>query len=248
MYSLYINDLTTIKKLGGNYKVVTMKIPIKRSGFESCLVSARGTKYDTKLSNNLSRARTTVREYALCNDFEWFGTFTLDKLKYDRYDLGKFIKDFGQYIRNYRRLKGANVEYILIPEQHKDGAWHMHGLLKGISVNDLISFDGIADVPEKLKNKDYYNWVGYQKRFGFNSLGVIRDKEKCANYIVKYINKDLGTNIELNCKSYYCSKGLKKPQLIKKGTLASTLDYDFENDYCKVLTTPNIDNIIINAI
>lgn len=248
MYSLYINDLTTIKKLGGNYKVVTMKIPIKRPGFESCLVSARGTKYDTKLSNNLSRARTTVREYALCNDFEWFGTFTLDKLKYDRYDLGKFIKDFGQYIRNYRRLKGANVEYILIPEQHKDGAWHMHGLLKGISVNDLISFDGIADVPEKLKNKDYYNWVGYQKRFGFNSLGVIRDKEKCANYIVKYINKDLGTNIELNCKSYYCSKGLKKPQLIKKGTLASTLDYDFENDYCKVLTTPNIDNIIINAI
>lgn len=43
---------------------------------------------EEKLENSLSRSRNKVFEYAYCNDWEYFVTMTLDKTKYDRYDLG----------------------------------------------------------------------------------------------------------------------------------------------------------------
>lgn len=42
---------------------------------------------DTKLDNNFSRARSMVLQYALCNPWDDFFTGTLDKAKYDRYNL-----------------------------------------------------------------------------------------------------------------------------------------------------------------
>lgn len=208
--------------------------------------SSKCSVNDEKLLNNLIRAKTKVREYALCNDFEYFVTFTLDKNKYDRYNLPKFIKDLGQFIRNYRRKYKANIQYILIPEQHKDGAWHMHGLFMGIKKEHLIPFDDIPGVPDKLKNKGYYNFILYEKKFGFNSLGKIKDNNKVANYITKYITKDFGKDIEMNCKSYYCSRGLKKPVEIKRGLLLSPIKYDFENEYVAIKNMLNIDNVIID--
>jgi len=241
----YYLNLTTVKKLKNNYKVCTFKIPIKQKGFERNF-SSKCSVNSEKLLNNLIRAKTKVREYALCNNFEYFATFTLDKSKYDRYDLSKFIKDLGQFIRDYRKKYKANIQYILIPEKHQDGAWHMHGLLMGIKKEHLINFDNIPGAPKKLKNKGYYNFVLYQKKFGFNSFGEIKDRDKVANYITKYIIKDFGKDIEMNCKSYYCSRGLKKATEIKKGLLLSPLSYDFENEYVAIKNLPNIDNVIID--
>ena len=186
-----------------------------------------------------------MREYALCNNFEYFATFTLDKDKYNRYNLSKFIKDLGQFIRDYRKKYNSNIQYLLIPEMHKDGAWHMHGLLMGIKEEHLISFDDVPGVPGKLKNKGYYNFVLYEKKFGFNSLGKIKDTDKVANYITKYITKDFGKDIELNHKSYYCSRGLKKSVEVKRGLLLSPIKYDYENEYVSITTLPTISNLII---
>ena len=158
----------------------------------------------------------------------------------------KFIKDLGQFIRDYRKKYKANIQYILIPEQHKDGAWHMHGLLMGIKEDHLIPFDDLLGAPGKLKNKGYYNFVLYEKKFGFNSLGKIKDNDKVANYIAKYITKDFGKDIKMNCKSYYCSRGLKKATEIKKGLLLSPIEYDFENEYVAIKNMSNIDNVIID--
>ena len=58
---------------------------------------------ENKLENNLSRAKSKIFQYAMCNDFEYFVTLTLDSKKYDRYNLSKFIKDLGQMIRNNRK-------------------------------------------------------------------------------------------------------------------------------------------------
>lgn len=47
---------------------------------------------DTKLANALCRSRTAVREYALCNRWEFFVTLTIDGSRYDRYDLKCFLR------------------------------------------------------------------------------------------------------------------------------------------------------------
>lgn len=246
--SKYITDLTTIKKFGNEfYKVSTMKIPILRKG-ENVNRKSKNTVNSGKLDNNLCRAKTVIKEYALCNDFTHFVTLTLDKSKYDRYNLSKYIKDLSQFIRDYRKKYKCDIQYLLIPEQHKDGAWHLHGLIKGINENHLFSFDELPSSPAKLKGKGYYNFELYSKKFGFCSLGRIKDIEKVSNYIIKYINKDLGKNIELGCKTYYNSRGLKKAETIKKGHLLCPVEYDFENDYCKIKFSNNIENIVISDI
>lgn len=244
----YHFDLTTIKKYReGNYKLCTIKTGVLRKG-QKVHRMKKNTVNTKKLNNNLVRSKTTVREYALCNDFEYFVTLTLDKNKYNRYDLKKYIKDLGQFVRDYRKKYKSDIQYVLIPEQHKDGAWHIHGLIKGISEHHLINFDNIPNAPKKLKNKDYYNFTLYSEKFGFCSLGKIKDIEKVSNYITKYINKNIGEDIGLGKKSYFSTRGLKKAETIKKGHLVCPLEYDFENDYCKIKNLKTIDNIIINEV
>lgn len=219
-----------------------MKIPVRLNAGN---ISLKGQVNEDKLLNNLIRAKTTIREYAVCNEFDYFVTLTLDKAKYDRYNLDAFIKDLGQFIRDYRKKYDADIQYILIPEQHEDGAWHLHGLMKGIKDEHMIPFDEIERAPAKLKGKDYYNFTKYADKFGFNSMGKIKNRKRCASYITKYIDKQIGKSIEINRKSYYCSRGLKKPEVIKKGTLQSALEYEFENEYCKIKYSNTIDSIII---
>ena len=40
---------------------------------------------------------------------------------------------------------------------------------------------------------------------------------------------------EKNKKKYYCSRGLKTAKNIKKGVIPTRgIDYDYENEYCKI--------------
>lgn len=150
---------------------------------------------EKKLDSSLSRTRKTVLEYALCNDWAYFCTFTLDKSKYDRFDLLKFKKDLSQWLRDYRKkYSGLNIKFVLLPEHHSDGAWHMHGLFSDISPV-LVSFESLflagKNVPFKLVQGGYFNWCDYEKKFGFCSFGSIRDKVACAFYITKYVTKSV---------------------------------------------------------
>lgn len=195
---------------------------------------------DKKLDNNLSRAKNKIFEYALCNDFDYFVTFTLSKDKKDRYDLPGFIKDLGQFIRNLRRLKNYDIQYLLIPESHKDGAWHMHGLLKGVPIQELTLFTLEDNIPYRLlemlkKGRKIYSWGGYADKFGFCTLEPIISKIKVSKYITKYISKTLKADLnrEKDKKLYYTSKGLNTALTVYKGLYNPNIDIDpdFENEY-----------------
>ena len=208
-------------------------MPIKRRGFEDDRkVEFKRDVNKEKLANNISRARTKIFEYAICNNFEYFVTLTVDGSKLDRYDLGEYIKKLGQFIRNYRRKYEANIQYLLIPEKHTDGAWHMHGLLKGIPKEHL-----------KTNKYGYKDWEAYSKRFGYISIDDIKNQIAVSKYITKYISKSIDTGrgvTEKESKLYYCSRGLKTPIKIHEGTLTSyqlnNIYFDFENDYIKSIT------------
>ena len=250
--SRYINNCSFLKQYSINkYKLVTLKRSIKASGYEeekSTLYDAKNirNKNEEKLENNISRAKSKVLEYALCNDFQYFVTLTLDSKKMDRSNISEYIKKLGQYIRNIKKATGQKIEYILIPERHADGEnWHMHGLMKNLQ--DLREYNEEENIPQRMKNKikkyreenlNLYEWVGYSKKFGFNCIEPIRNKDACAKYITKYISKNLDNDkgiTEKNKKKYYASRGLKTAKNIKKGViLTKDINYDFENEYCKI--------------
>lgn len=181
---------------------------------------------EDKLINNISRSRNKIYEYALCNDWDYFATLTLDPKRYDRYNLDKYIKDLGQFVRDERKRTGNNIQYLLIPEPHKDGAWHMHGYFKGLPKASTI------------KNKNgYLHWQAYSDKFGYCSLDIIKNKEACDKYITKYISKELVRSSQgrKNKKLYYASRGLNTAVRIAVGALdMENLSPDYENDYVAV--------------
>jgi len=207
----------------------------------------RKIKGTCKLENNIARAKSRIYEIAMCNEWSHFITGTLDATKYNRYDLPAFRKDLSDFMRNQRIWsKAPNLKYLIIPEQHKDGAWHFHGLFSGLNPSMLSDFG--PEVPYKVRSQ-YRNYRAYSRKFGFCSVGEIKNKEAVAAYITKYISKDMAkTNIGLGNHLYYCSKGLNRAEKIKEGRLlTSPKSWDFENEYVKVkwIKKEDIDKYII---
>lgn len=181
-------------------------------------------EYDHKLDNSLIRSKSKMFEYALCNKFEYFVTLTLNKDLHNRYDLSNFKKKLGKFLDNYKQRNSCNIQYVLVPEFHKDGAVHMHGLIKGIPNKDL-----------QQNEYGYLDWTPYSKRFGYFSCSPIRDYENCAKYVTKYITKEL-KSMPKGSQILLCSKGLKTAQILAKGyDIEYNLDNaDFENAYVKI--------------
>jgi len=250
-----------IKKYNDNtYKLIFFKFDIKPSGYETDRknIFDQVEKNTGKEECNISRTRSKIWEYATCNKFDAFITLTLNKEKMDRYDLDAFISSLGQFIRNNRNRKGSDIEYVLIPEKHKDGAYHMHGLIKGINSDELKAFTLKDKIPSKIKNlikqgRTIYNWVPYNDKFGWVTVEEIQNQEAVSKYITKYIRKDVGVSVnEKNKKTYYCSRGLKKSEVIKKGTfptqLRNALKFDFENDFVGLIDLNSLEFKNLSAI
>lgn len=178
--------------------------------------------YEDKLASSLARSRRVILEKALCNPWEWFCTFTIAKDKAARDDLAAWWSKFSQWLRDQRK-KGYDIRYLLVPERHKDGSWHAHGLLAGVPESELITFREMDKngyrtaegrrLPRKLRNSNYHNWTAYQEKFGFCSLGKIRNTVAAGFYITKYITKDQDRMVkDVGLHSYYVSRGLQGAQ------------------------------------
>lgn len=202
--------------------------------------------HDAKLDPSISRARSVVLQIALCNDWEYFFTGTLDQSKMDRYDLKEFNRSLSQWIRDRRKTYGSKIEFLLVPEMHKDGAWHIHGLLRGVPDSALQDFlPGVH--PDKLCFKGYKWWPDYSRKFGFCSLGRIRNPVACAFYIAKYITEDLGNRrSQLGRHLYYASWHLARAYRIASlfgwhSALDCLLDHHY--DFCSTGMTKISDNV-----
>lgn len=182
-----------------------------------------GYKHDDKLPQSLSRARRVCLELALCNDWKWFATFTVAKDNYDRKNLDGFYERFSEWLKYQRKKYDVKIPYLLVPEQHGDGSWHLHGFFNSDIDGMLVSFremdaKGYRSANGKrlkrmLIDNDYYNMPAYQKRFGFCSFGKIRNHDATAFYATKYISKSFqGDAKRVGLKLYYCSQGLNRAE------------------------------------
>jgi len=162
----------------------------------------------------------------------------------DRFNLKEFRTDLAQFVRNLNRNRAEKqkIKYLLIPEQHKDGAWHMHGLFMGLTDKDLTPFTLKDKIPMKIKKQlmngeTVYDWHRYRKAFGYFTCTEIKDGNACAKYITKYISKDLQKTIrESGEHLFFASQGLKNKEVICKnnGDFCPFNEWDYENDYVKL--------------
>lgn len=225
---MYNGDTYSIYRYGEQIKLVYFCYEHNRkSGRRKRKDEESLTTPEERFQSSLSRAKARIYELAACNEFDFFCTFTLDGEKVDRYDLAAFRKSFAHFIRNEnaRRLGDNKIRYLVIPEQHKDGAWHMHGLLSGLS-------------GQLVKNKHgYLDWPRYAERYGFFNCSEIRDRQATAGYMVKYITKDIAATTRAAGEHlYFASQGLKGREVIARGNrggLPEDLTFDYEGDYVK---------------
>ena len=170
---------------------------------------------NARFSQSISRTKSRVFELAACNEFQHFCTFTQDEKLRDRFDLSDFRKDFAQLVRNINRGRETKIKYLLIPEKHKNGAWHMHGLLSGLQPDDLRPFELTENIPERLKKMirggtAVYDWTRYRRAFGYFTCTEIESREACAKYVTKYISKDLQKTVREGGEHlFFASQGLK---------------------------------------
>ena len=200
---------------------------------------AEPTPHDGRMDESLSRTRRIIRDTLLCNRFMLFCTFTFspDKVP-DRYDFQGLRKSLSQFFNNYRKRHDPNFRYLFVPEHHKDGAIHFHGVTTFI--RDLVEpgtvwkrmTDGtLQQVPN---TKHYLDWPAFSSRYGYFSCSRIRDNDRCATYVSKYITKEL-TDWGKGCQLVLKSKGLNKPELVYD----SDTDFlqlhpnDIDNEWCR---------------
>lgn len=209
----------------GNY-VKLVSIDVKTSeehykGYEN--------KNDDKLKNNLIRAKNKIIDIGLANDFSYYFTCTFNT-SYDRYNLEHVYRAFKKKVKKMRDSCGHRIDYLIVPEQHKDGAWHFHGFLT-LDINEFLFTNNHGHLD--IKHLCDLGWVNVQ---------VIKDKVHISHYITKYISKNLGRDIALCNHCYYASTGLKKGvedlNVIYNNERFNSSYFDFKSDYCykKIIT------------
>lgn len=180
-------------------------------------------KFDNSISDSsIRRAKKKIREYGLCNDFQYFVTLTVSCKNADRFSVDSCQTLLKKKLEYYKRVS-KDFKYLLITEKHKNGALHFHGLMKGIREKDLY------------KNSNNFFSHKYFDKIGYNSFSLIKDYYKCINYITKYITKEAIYN-----SSHYLyinSRGLKTPDefVLKENKLSKNIDFDYSNSFSDIL-------------
>ena len=154
----------------------------------------------TDMERSMRRARAQLRRLALANSFEYFVTLTLDGDRIDRYDGAAVTKALSQWCDNMVRRQG--LRYVLVPERHKDGAFHFHGFFAG---------DGLQAVDSGIQwdGRPVYNLP--QWTLGFTTAQRLYGEYSAAvGYCCKYIGKQEGER-PLG-RWYYSGGGLAKPE------------------------------------
>lgn len=153
--------------------------------------------------DNCKRAIERLFDIAYLNRFDSMITFTVDQDKLDRYDPKVISDKLKVWLRN--RVFRNDLRYLIVPELHKDGAVHMHGLIAG----DIKYVDsGTVLVPgydKPIKREtaiargydlssddvhDVFNVPAWN--YGWSTAVMCYgDVANAAKYMCKYVTKDL---------------------------------------------------------
>lgn len=148
--------------------------------------------------NNFKRAKNKIYDYARCNMWEYFLTFTFSPEKADRSNYEECKKKLTKWLNNIsQRYCDGKLKYLIVPELHKDGInYHFHGLLS--NCKGLI-FEPSGHIDNS--GRTIYNLPQY--KLGFSTATKITDVSKACSYLAKYVTKQL--DLKLKGKRRYLS-------------------------------------------
>lgn len=234
----------------GYFKVV--RGTFRESGWVECSPIAKKLNDLVPISTDAARSRAAsrVREFALCNDWEYFYTQTFNINSIDRFSMEDITKKMQEMFKYYRKKKSMKFRYLVIAELHKNPkaekekelakqgiyAIHLHGFVSGLQKGDLF-------VNDKGYTASHYFW-----KLGWNSMSPIKDKNRISSYILKYINKD---TLQFSNRYYYLSsRGLQRAFVSEIDLEENEIDNWLNFEHCKIYNLDlnllsNNDNMII---
>lgn len=217
----------------GDYVKITS---VKLKGTSERSSAFKLSKDIEKNKSNIVRAKNTITDLALANDFCYFFTLTFNT-SFDRFNLSKLREEWKKCLRLIREKYNITLKYLIVPEQHKNGAWHFHGFFT-------------KEIKELFNYNDYgYVYIPELEDLGFHNIQEIKQKERVATYVTKYISKNLCKGISNFKHSYFASiglnRGVKGEDIIYNNEYFNNRFFDYGNDFCyrKIITLNDFEKI-----
>ncbi len=155
------------------------------------------------IHRSLRRSTVSVKDIIVSNKWDFWCTFTFSPNKVDRYDFERVSTKMHLWLK-----RQPNLRYIIVPEQHKDGAYHFHAL--------IANYTGpLKPTKKRTKNGQFIFRANFGS--GFHEFVKI-DGNNLA--IAQYMTKNYLTKNNLllrNRKRYWTSRGLDKPLTLING-------------------------------
>lgn len=174
------------------------------SGMADALDEADAAAAAANAQRAQRRAKSRIFDLALCNfDFRYFVTWTLSPERCDRYDYKANVRNLGQWLDN--RVRRNGLKYLIVPELHRDGAIHFHGL-----VNDAVKLEPSetwlhpdSGRPVKFSTlkrqhispddcQRVYNLADWQNGYT-TAIELYGERAHSAAYVAKYVTKSEGS-------------------------------------------------------
>lgn len=150
------------------------------------------------------RSVKMIYDIARSNRWDWFLTFTFSPEKVDRFNYSDCSNKLSQWLKNmHKRCPG--MVYLVVPEKHKSGAYHFHGLFANVDDMEFVA-SGVRDKSGNM----VYNVDKY--KFGFTTATKIGDCHRASSYLCKYITKELCA-VTMGKKRYWVSRNVKRPEI-----------------------------------
>lgn len=143
------------------------------------------------------RAKINAFDKILCNhDLDTFATFTYDP---------QMVGDTASWEDCYERLRvwlsnrvaRQGLKYVIVPERHKKGGIHFHGILNSSALKMERARSAKTGRALTIGGRPLYNISDW--RYGYSTAEIIscgeHDRTKVAKYIFKYMGKQSGQKI-----------------------------------------------------
>lgn len=160
-----------------------------------------------------SYSRTIQQIYNLSRqcDWKWFITLTFAPDVVDRFDYKACMAKARKWFDNQKQRNAPDMQYLIVGEEHENGAWHIHGL--------IAQCDGLlmVDSGKVHAGRKVYNMGGWN--YGFTYVVSVDDTHRISNYITKYITKSLFDRTQ-GLRRYYKSNNfppVKETQFLVEG-------------------------------
>lgn len=166
---------------------------------------------------SINRTIQTIYEYAYANKWDYFVTLTFDPAKVDRNDYKQVTKKACEWCKNMRNRFAPDLKYLLVPELHKKGGFHIHAVMADCgkmvfedSGRVAIGKKAYVRTSENAHYPTIYNLGNW--RYGWSTATEVKDSGKVSSYLVKYITKELVANTK-NFRRFYPSNNLKRAEV-----------------------------------